>query len=208
MARTAPIMPFLRPLSLPRPATVRHFLRFSTSTSCREAAAAAEPSAQTAVREDPNLVASRTADEAYPPRSMYSNPRPKESRASRRTAHPTKERHYPTRRPSHHQPAPVKLIPDPVTPLPETQSAPNLPYFVSRSSSNNLPIYHLRKRGGNLKMTRIKNIDGDKMALKGELCKVLNVKKDEVAINSTTGHINLKGHFKPQIETFLRERRF
>ncbi|GIZ38328.1 hypothetical protein CKM354_000174800 [Cercospora kikuchii] len=205
MANTVPIMPFLRPLSLPRPATVRHFLRFSTSTPCREAAAA---ETQTAVREDPNLVASRTADEAYPPRSMYSNPRPKESRASRRTAHPTKERHYPTRRPSHHQPAPVKLIPDPVTLLPETQSAPNLPYFVSRSSSNNLPIYHLRKRGGNLKMTRIKNIDGDKMVLKGELCKVLNVKKDEVAINSTTGHINLKGHFKSQIETFLRERRF
>ncbi|USW58980.1 Putative ribosomal protein L49/IMG2 [Septoria linicola] len=206
MASATPMLSFLRPLGLPRPATVRHFLRYSTSTPCREAAAAT--SSYTPPREDANLIASRTADEAYPPRSMRSQPRPKESRASRRSAHPTKERHYPTRRPSHHQPDVPKLIPDPVEPLPEAESAPNLAYFVSRSSSNNLPIYHLRKRGGNLKMTRIKNIDGDKMILKGELCRILNVKKDDVAINSVTGHINLKGHWKPKIETFLRERRF
>lgn len=157
---------------------------------------------------DANLTASRTADPAYPPRSMRSIPRPKESRASRRTGHPTKERHYPTRRLSHSQPALPKLIPDPVTPRPETESAPNLPYFVSRSSMNNLPIYLLRKRGGNLKVTRIKNIDGDRMILKGELCRELGVKKDDVAINSVTGHINVKGHWKTKVETFLRERRF
>lgn len=73
---------------------------------------------------------------------------------------------------------------------------------------NNLPIYLLRKRGGNLKVTRIKNIDGDRMILKGELCRELGVKKDDVAINSVTGHINVKGHWKTKVETFLRERRF
>ena len=72
---------------------------------------------------------------------------------------------------------------------------------------NNLPIYLLRKRGGNLKVTRIKNIDGDRLAFKGELVRELGVGKDDVAVNSVTGHVNVKGHWKGRVETFLRERR-
>jgi large subunit ribosomal protein L49 len=101
-----------------------------------------------------------------------------------------------------------RLIPGPVTPLPEKLSAPNLPYFVNRSKNNNLPIYTLYKRGGNMKLTQIKNIDGDRLKLKSELCEVLRLKKDEAAVNSVTGHINIKGHLKPKIDRFLRERRF
>jgi large subunit ribosomal protein L49 len=37
MAATAPMMSFLRPMGLPRPATLRQFMRFSTSTPCLEA---------------------------------------------------------------------------------------------------------------------------------------------------------------------------
>ena len=35
-------MPFLRPLGLPRPQTLRHFLRFSTTSICREQAHASK----------------------------------------------------------------------------------------------------------------------------------------------------------------------
>ncbi|SMR63829.1 unnamed protein product [Zymoseptoria tritici ST99CH_3D1] len=197
-------MPFLRPLGLPRPATVRSFLRFSTSTRCR--ASQYETRSAGASDEDPNLRASRYAPESYPPPSMRSNPRPKESKASRRTAHPTKERPYPTRRASHHQPDVSKLIPEPVEPLNAEQCAPNLPYFVSRSANNELPIYTLRKRGGNLKMTRIKKIDGDRHILRDELKSLL--KNSDCVVNSVTGHIMIKGHHKPQVEKFLRERMF
>lgn len=45
----SPMLSFLRPLGLPRPATVRHFLRFSTRTTCREEAST--PSTYTPIRE-------------------------------------------------------------------------------------------------------------------------------------------------------------
>ncbi|EME40148.1 hypothetical protein DOTSEDRAFT_28054 [Dothistroma septosporum NZE10] len=200
MAASTPIMPFLRPLSLPRPQTVRQFLRFSTATPCREAAQQQQ--------EDRNLAASRHAPEAYPPPSMKSRPRPKESKASRRTSYPQKERHYPTRQPSHHQPELPKLIPQPVQLLAPEKCAPNLPYFVTRSANNELPIYTLRKRGGNLKMTRVKKVDGDRMKLRDALRIALGVGEKDCVINSVTGHIMIKGHHKPVIEKFLRARKF
>ncbi|CAK3963731.1 39S ribosomal L49, mitochondrial [Lecanosticta acicola] len=202
MASSTPVMSFLRPLRLPRPSTVRHFLRFSTSAPCSEATQQQ--------KEDPNLIASRTAPEAYPPPSIAirSNPRPKESRASRRTSFPMKQRQYPTRVPSHHQPETPKLIPEPVELLPPEQCAPNLPYFVTRSRKDELPIYTLRKRGGNLKMTRVKRIDGETSVLRDELRQLLRVGAKDAVINHTTGHIMIKGHFKPQIEQYLRQRNF
>ncbi|EME77945.1 uncharacterized protein MYCFIDRAFT_124968, partial [Pseudocercospora fijiensis CIRAD86] len=81
-----------------------------------------------------------------------------------------------------------------------------LPYYVSRSNFNSLPVYLLRKRGGNLKQTRIKNIDGDRLKMKEELCKALELPADKAAVNSVTGHIIVRGHWKPQVERFLRER--
>jgi large subunit ribosomal protein L49 len=139
---------------------------------------------------------------------MESLPRPKESRASHRTAHPRAERHYPTRHPTHSSVASPKLIPEPVEPLPPQQCAPNLPYFVSRSRNNELPVYTLRKRGGNLKLTRIKNIDGKPETLRDELRETLRLEKEEASVNPITRHVMLKGHHKPAVERFLRERRF
>lgn len=158
---------------------------------------------------DRNLIASRQASPAYPPPSMTSIPRPKESRASRRTAHPTKDRPYPTRQPTHHQAATPRLIPEPVTPLSPEQCAPNLAYFVSRTPSNELPIYQANARGGNLKLTRVRKIDGDASVLRDELRKALGLtKKEECVVNPITGHVVLKGHFKDPVSRFLRERMF
>jgi large subunit ribosomal protein L49 len=55
-------------------------------------------------------------------------------------------------------------------------------------------------------MTRIKKIDGDRSMLRDEL-KVL-LKSSDCVVNSTTGHIMIKGHHKPQVEKFLRQRMF
>nr|OQO15500.1 hypothetical protein B0A51_16911 [Rachicladosporium sp. CCFEE 5018] len=193
-ALAAPLMPFLRPMPLPRPSTIRCLLRYSTTTPCRA--------------EDRNLVASRTASPTYPPPSMRSNLRPRESHASHRSSHPKKTRNYPIRGTSHHQPAAPKLIPTPVEPLAEELCAPNLPYFVTRTPSNELPIYTLRKRGGNMLLTRVKKIDGKIEDLRDELRVHLGLGEKEAVINRITNHVVLKGHHRPKVEQFLRERKF
>ena len=139
---------------------------------------------------------------------MKSLPRPKESRASHRTKHPRPERAYPTRHPSHTATAAPKLVQEPIEPLPTEQCAPNLPYFVTRSPSNELPIYTLKKRGGNMKLTRVKRIDGQVDALREALMTALGLQEKECVVNAVTRHVMLKGHLKPQVEKFLRERMF
>ncbi|KAK4556342.1 hypothetical protein LTR86_006486 [Recurvomyces mirabilis] len=203
MASAAPYLAFLRPLGAPKPSTIRRFLRFSTTTRCR-----ADAQTQVAKQEDPNLIASRSASATYPPNSLKSLPRPKESRASHRSRHPRPERSYPTRHPAHSTQTNSKLIPEPVEPLPAVQCAPNLAYFVSRTPSKELPIYQLRKRGGNLKMTRIKKVDGRPEELRDDLRKLLGLEEKEAVVNNVTKHVMLKGWFKPEVEFFLRQRLF
>lgn len=57
-------------------------------------------------------------------------------------------------------------------------------------------------------MTRVKKVDGNPEVLRDELKAMLGVDKKDCVVNPVTGHVMLKGHFKPQIETFLRERMF
>jgi len=196
MASSQPIMAFLRPLALPRPATVRHFLRFSQSTKSTATADV-----------DRNLIASQTASPSYPPPSVRSLPRPKESHASHRASQPVKARNYPDRVANQKTLFP-KADRGPPRPLPESQVAPNLPYFVTRTPSNELPIYTLTKRGGNLLQTRVKKIDGNVDILRDALQAVLRVPENECVINRTTGHVVIKGFHKPRIESFLKARNF
>ena len=163
------------------------------------------------ITSDLNLVASRKASPSYPPSSMPSKPRPKISKASRRTSHPPKQRDYPTRQPTHAPPPRRKLIPEPVEFLPTAECAPNLPYFVTRTGSNELPVYHLRKRGGNLLLTQIRKIDGNPLMLRDALNATLplNEKKGQTAVvNHNTGHVIVKGHWRDHVVKFLRERMF
>ncbi|KAK5173013.1 uncharacterized protein LTR77_003135 [Saxophila tyrrhenica] len=209
MPSTAPLMPFLRPLGLPRPSTVRHFLCFSTSPQCLASSAQQQKPQR---REDRNLLASRTASATYPPRHVPSLPRPKISKASRRAAHPPKERQYPTRQHPYATPTPHRLRPEPVTPLPEKQSAPNLAYFVNRTRSNELPVYTDSKRGGNLKLTLVRKVDGEVETLRNDLRRMLGkrvgLEDERVVVNGVTRQVVIKGHYKPEVEKFLRERRF
>jgi large subunit ribosomal protein L49 len=70
----------------------------------------------------------------------------------------------------------------------------NLPFRISRTPSNNLAVYELAKRGGNLKQTTVKKIEGDRAAFRAELAKGLGVAEDDkktVWVNSLTGHVTV-----------------
>lgn len=67
-----------------------------------------------------------------------------------------------------------------------------LPYHIHRTASQQLPIYHLAKRGGNLHQTRIRKIDGDLMELKKDLRQALGLREEHIAINQLTRHIVIK----------------
>ena len=67
-----------------------------------------------------------------------------------------------------------------------------LPYHVHRTASQELPIYHLAKRGGNLHQTRIRKIEGNVERLREEIVKSLGIRGDLAVINRLTGHIIIK----------------
>ncbi|KAI8627202.1 mitochondrial large subunit ribosomal protein-domain-containing protein [Xylariaceae sp. FL1651] len=99
----------------------------------------------------------------------------------------------------------------PVTSEPTTSPAPSetkapsqLPYFVGRSNLNNLSVYHKKKRGGNLKLTLVKNGEGDLKALKEDIKDALKLPDGDVSVNSVTKHIVIRGHKRDEVVTFLR----
>jgi large subunit ribosomal protein L49 len=69
-----------------------------------------------------------------------------------------------------------------------TQRIPR-PFHVSRTPGNNFPVYQLRKRGGNKKLTTIKKIEGDRKAFKEVLATGLGLDPKDVKINPVTGHV-------------------
>ncbi|KAF7943455.1 hypothetical protein EAE96_011381 [Botrytis aclada] len=95
------------------------------------------------------------------------------------------------------------------TPIPSQNTpatAPNQPYFVYRTPSNQLPVYALTKAGGNLKQTKIRKIEGDIMKLKEQLEEAFFNK--EIRVNQLAKHIIIKGWCKPEVKEFLKERHF
>ncbi|KAL1962083.1 hypothetical protein VTN77DRAFT_611 [Rasamsonia byssochlamydoides] len=102
----------------------------------------------------------------------------------------------------------------------QTQAPPlqltNLPYFVRRTPSNQLPVYLEKKAGGTKQQTKIQKTEGDLEALRSDLARALglesgepNAKKSpDVTINRLNGHIIVKGWRKPEIQKFLLERNF
>ncbi|GAM83242.1 hypothetical protein ANO11243_012280 [Dothideomycetidae sp. 11243] len=182
---------FLQPLHPPRASTVRFFVRQLSRNS-----------APARVHElDPNLVASQTVSHSYPPPSLKSQPRPKESRSSHRTSQPTRIKNYPDK-----APAPLRVVD--AEPIPASQQSPNLPYYVTRTPSNELPVYNLAKAGGNKPLTRIRKIDGDIEALREALQHHFQLKRDECTVNHLTRQVLVKGHVRREIEAFLKARNF
>lgn len=87
---------------------------------------------------------------------------------------------------------PAGLAPLPVPLVPAQTITPSENYFVQRTPTRNLPVYQLRKSGGNLKQTRIRKISGKTAELLGELEQRLTPKPEWLKINPTTGHIEMK----------------
>ena len=81
------------------------------------------------------------------------------------------------------------LNPEPVEFLAESECAPNLPYFVTRTRNHELPIYQDRKRGGNLLITYIKNVDGGLSLLRNAIRDLLNVPEENVVMNERTRQV-------------------
>ncbi|TAQ87618.1 hypothetical protein B7494_g4042 [Chlorociboria aeruginascens] len=96
-------------------------------------------------------------------------------------------------------------ISSPQTP---TSVNPPHPYRVVRTPFNGLPIYLLAKRGGNLKQTRLRKIEGDINTLRTELQEALGLEEKEVVINQLTKHIIIRGWRKPEVQKFLEDRKF
>jgi len=88
------------------------------------------------------------------------------------------------------------------------KSPPPLAYHVHRTASQQLPIYHLAKRGGNLHQTRIRKIEGDVELLRNEIRTALGLDEGVVVINRLTGHIIIKGWYRDRIKKFLEDRQF
>ncbi|AEO68428.1 uncharacterized protein THITE_2117961 [Thermothielavioides terrestris NRRL 8126] len=73
-------------------------------------------------------------------------------------------------------PEPQPAPPQPATPSAAAAGATGraaLPFHISRTPSNRLAIYHRSKRGGNLKQTVIKKVEGDRAAFRELLTQAL-----------------------------------
>lgn len=75
-----------------------------------------------------------------------------------------------------------------------TLSLTNLPYFVRRTGSNQLPVYLVTKAGGTKQLTKIQKTEGDLDALRDDLAYTLGVdlRSPDVSINRLNGHIIVK----------------
>ncbi|KAL4755413.1 hypothetical protein BDW72DRAFT_163637 [Aspergillus terricola var. indicus] len=105
-----------------------------------------------------------------------------------------------------------------ITPPPAAAklSLTNLPYFVRRTPSNQLPVYLVTKAGGTKQQTKIQKTEGDLDAFRRDLAVYLGLespernaaKSPDITINRLNGHIIVKGWRKPEIQKFMLERNF
>jgi large subunit ribosomal protein L49 len=92
---------------------------------------------------------------------------------------------------------------------PNATSKPSiLPYHVSRTPSNKLPVYTDTRNGNTRKETIVRKIAGDPRPLRDAIKELLQVDVDRVWVGKVTGHVYVKGHHKPAIEKFLAEKGF
>lgn len=84
------------------------------------------------------------------------------------------------------QPPPAALfVPDPDNP-------PQEPYFVRRTFNHNLPVYHETKRGGNLRLTVIRKVEGRIGVLRDHLPQALGLDPKLVKMNTLTRQVIIK----------------
>ena len=82
--------------------------------------------------------------------------------------------------------------PQPIMAPTVQETTPTEEYFVRRTPTRNLPIYQLAKRGGNLKVTRIRKVEGERGSLVDQLKKHLDPQPEWIRVNSLSGLIHMK----------------
>lgn len=83
------------------------------------------------------------------------------------------------------------VVPPPVVPPTQAALQP-LSYHVNRTASKQLPVYQTTKRGGNLRQTKVRKIEGNIQALREEMRSAMGLQEEHIAINHLTKHILIK----------------
>lgn len=104
--------------------------------------------------------------------------------------------------------APPTATPQPILAPTLQQTQPTEHYFIARTPTRNLPVYQESKRGGNLKQTRVRKVSGQTAALVAQLTGALEPRPEWIRVNGVTGHVEMKGWYKGQVEGFLVGRGF
>lgn len=86
---------------------------------------------------------------------------------------------------------PISRAPTP-PPTKSSEEFASSPYFIRRTSSVQLPVYRRFMSGGNRQVVVIKKVDGDRKKLLDDLVESIGVGKDDIRINPTTQHVELK----------------
>ena len=168
-----PLMPFLRPLPLPKARSLLHFQR-SVYPFGRTSSASAN---------GPLSVIRNSA-------TAFSNKRGKQVFKGKSTVVSRASKNKPQKPPRVHLPA-CKFPSNP-PPTPDPATIVKLPYHIHRTPSQQLPVYKLAKRGGNLRQTRLRKVEGDIARLRTDLQEALSLEDEHIKINHLTKHIIIK----------------
>ncbi|KAI1361860.1 mitochondrial large subunit ribosomal protein-domain-containing protein [Xylaria arbuscula] len=90
-----------------------------------------------------------------------------------------------------------------IPPTSDATASRQLPYYIGRNNLNNVAVYHKTKRGGNYKMTTLKYVEGDLLALKQDLRTALKLSESEISLNSVTKHIEIRGFQRDKVLNFV-----
>ncbi|PNY28882.1 Uncharacterized protein TCAP_01199 [Tolypocladium capitatum] len=97
-------------------------------------------------------------------------------------------------------------------PIPPPSKSPeelaSLSYIVRRTPSTQLPIYRRWMSGGNRQVVLIKKIDGDRRKMLEDIVESLGIGREDIRINPTTQHIELKGNHFDKARSWLLQRGF
>lgn len=82
----------------------------------------------------------------------------------------------------------------------------SLPYHVSRSATNNLPVYSEVRN--TLYLTVIRRISGDLNKLRDDVAAHLNLDEEWCYVKQQSGQVVVKGRRKAALEEFLQGKGF
>ncbi len=73
------------------------------------------------------------------------------------------------------------------------------PFFVKRTSSNNLPVYTVTRRNGSLLFTEIRKVRGNSEELRAEIAAITQSRVEKVS----DGVLRVQGNHKLAIKKYL-----